>query len=272
VYRRGVTRPKILAKVGVASSSLVSRSRFKKIGLPSGGPFSLCHGLCQGPQHHGALPAHFFRFLQEQPQPRRGAVPGDVLDLVVQPQQFSGLDHRLADALSERLGSHAVPNGEHARPERGAFGLMALLGRVRCDRPAPRRPRPFRRNRATPAAPRRSRDRHVGPGAASSPSLPPRCCLTRTRPTPQETGSTGKGEAVGGVTELGMDTPAGNATAQRYLGVPYEGGLGDSEPPIERRWAGYRSAKADEHPAPVSTFHSGDRLSLHALAPLQAER
>jgi hypothetical protein len=30
-----------LAKVGVASSSLVSRSRFKKLGLPSDSPFSL---------------------------------------------------------------------------------------------------------------------------------------------------------------------------------------------------------------------------------------
>jgi hypothetical protein len=71
-----------LAKVGVASSSLVSRSKFKNLRLSSDSLFSLCHGLCQGPQHHGALPGDLFRLLQEQPQPRRGVVPGDVLDLV----------------------------------------------------------------------------------------------------------------------------------------------------------------------------------------------
>lgn len=31
-------------------------------------------------------------------------------------------------------------------------------------------------------------------------------------------------------------------------------------PPIERLWAGHRCAKADENPAPVGTFHSGNRL------------
>jgi hypothetical protein len=49
-----------LAKVGVASSSLVSRSRIKQLGLSSDSLFSLCRVLCHGPpQHHRTVPGEF---------------------------------------------------------------------------------------------------------------------------------------------------------------------------------------------------------------------
>ena len=61
---------------------------------------------------------------------RVGPAPEHAIGFAVQAQQLTGADRRLADALGQRIGAHAVLDGQHRRFELISHRLVRGLSRV----------------------------------------------------------------------------------------------------------------------------------------------